>query len=113
MLLYVHGIFLTWHLYCLVLKLYLTALFRIFSYVSSIMPFTPVVLAPLVGLTVDRLGGKLYVLLAAGLVTLLSYFILEVRSCVCIYICVCVCVCSAFREMLEKFVATFHPCSLH
>ncbi len=54
------------------------------------MPFTPVVLAPLVGLTVDRLGGKLYVLLAAGLVTLLSYFILEVRSCVYIYMCVCV-----------------------
>ncbi len=75
------------------------------------MPFTPVVLAPLVGLTVDRLGGKLYVLLAAGLVTLLSYFILEVRSCVYIYVCVCVC--SAFSEMLEKFVATFHPCSLH
>ncbi len=63
----------------------LTALSHIFSFVSSIMPFTPVLLAPLVGLFVDRLGGKLYVLLGSGLVTLLSYFILEVR----IYIYVC------------------------
>jgi nitrate/nitrite transporter NarK len=60
--------------------------------VSSIMPLTVVLVAPLAGLLLDRLGGQLWVLLAASAATLLAYVLLQLHySAICCIVLLSVC----------------------
>ncbi|CAN0443433.1 unnamed protein product, partial [Hapterophycus canaliculatus] len=46
------------------------------GYLSALMPLVVVICAPLAGLVLDRWGRQLYVLLAANIITIVTYICL-------------------------------------